>query len=421
MGASLDPRTVAGVVLALSLAGCFGGERAPARAPTAPPEVGSALSSAKASPTASTPDAGAPPPGCADVAAAPPPDDTAQGPEPAPFDDGLELPADTTTPAASGVPLPFADLTDEQITEKLRADIGALGPMSIGRAHSGVLIAGVRMPEGDNWEIVSPSLAWGTKETIDGLAHAFDAVASRFPGTPKAFVGNISAKRGGHLPPHVSHQSGRDVDLGYYLTEGHHTWYAHANAKTLDRARSWHLVRTLIADSDVDLVLIDFQVQRLLRAYALEIGEDPAWVDGVFQVSGKSRRPLIIHAPGHATHVHVRFYSPSAQELARRAYGFLSSRRLIARPTRFITHTVKPGETLSHLALRYKVTIPAIKKANSLKRDVLRVKKAYKIPQTGGIAIPARVVLPARRVPPSPTAVASTKPSAEPCRRLAAP
>ncbi|MCW5831934.1 MAG: penicillin-insensitive murein endopeptidase [Labilithrix sp.] len=122
-----------------------------------------------------------------------------------------------------------------------------------------------------------------------------ESVAARFPNTPKAFIGDISARRGGHQPPHVSHQSGRDVDVSYYLTEGHR-WYATANASNLDRARTWHFVRTLIADSDVDLILVDLEVQRLLKAYALEIGEDPAWLDQIFQAGGKSSRPLIFHA-----------------------------------------------------------------------------------------------------------------------------
>ncbi len=333
------------------------------------------------------------------------------------LDDGFESPAEA---APSAGPPPFSELSDAEIRARLKADIGALGPMSIGPAHGGVLVAGVRMPEGANWDLVSPGLAWGTQETVDALAHAIDAVAGRFPSTPKVFIGDISAKRGGHLNPHVSHQSGRDVDISYYLTEGHR-WYATANGSNLDRARTWHLIRTLIADSDVDLILVDTQIQRILKAYALEIGEDPAWVDDIFQVGGKSRRPIIFHAKGHATHLHVRFYSPVAQELGRRAHGLLVARRLISPPSLFITHTVKPGETLSHLALRYKVTGDAIKKANALKKDVLRVNKPYKIPQTGGVPVPARLVLPSRRVPP-PTRAASapgTKrgPDGAPCRR----
>lgn len=336
--------------------------------------------------------------------------------EHATIDDGADMPLPAGTATDSG-PLPFVELSDAEISARLRADIGALGSMSIGRAHGGVLVAGLRMPEGSNWEVVHPSLAWGTKETVDALAHAIDSVAARFPSTPKAFIGDISAKQGGHLHPHVSHQSGRDVDVGYYLTEGYR-WYATATAANLDRARTWHLLRTLIADSDVDLILVDIQVQRILKAYALDIGEDPAWLDQVFQAGGKSQRPIFLHANGHASHFHVRFYSPMAQELGRRAYRFLVGRRLIAPPTLYITHTVKAGETLSHLAVRYKVTPEVIKKANAMTRDVLRVNKPYKIPQVGGIAMPGRVALPVRRVPPNPKAVAEGHGGfSGPCRR----
>lgn len=334
------------------------------------------------------------------------------------IDDGIDLPPVTAEAGADAV-RPFAELSDAEISSRLKGDIGALGSISIGRAHGGVLVAGVRMPEGTNWEVVHPTLAWGTKETVDALSLAIDAVAAKFPNTPKAFVGDLGARQGGHLHPHVSHQSGRDVDLGYYLTDGHR-WYATATSSNLDRARTWHLVRTLIASSDVELILVDIQVQRLLKAYALEIGEDPAWLDQVFQAGGKSQRPLIFHANGHATHLHVRFYSPAAQELGRRAYRLLLGRRLLTPPTLYITHTVKAGETLSHLARRYKVTPEAIKKANALTRDILRVNKPYKIPQVGGIAMPGRLVLPARRTPPAPKTMIAGWSSGEPCRRASA-
>ncbi|MBX3224577.1 MAG: penicillin-insensitive murein endopeptidase [Labilithrix sp.] len=408
------------LALALVAAGCVGPFASPP--PGGPSASGSPSAGAGASASREAADAGAPSGSdCDDAKTASPAaggaDEGGEG-DHATLDDGFELPEAAAAPDESAPAPPFAELTDAEITARLRADMSALGPMSIGRAHSGVLVSGVRMPEGANWELVSPGHAWGTQETVDALARAIDAVAARFPETPRAFIGDISAKRGGHHPPHVSHQSGRDVDVSYYLTEGHR-WYATANASNLDRARTWHFVRTLIAESDVDLILVDLQIQRILKAYALEVGEDPAWLDQVFQAGGKSRRPLFFHAKGHASHLHVRFYSPAAQELGRRAYRLLVSRRLIAPPTLFITHTVKSGETLSHLALRYKVTTEAIKKANLLKKDLLRVGKPYKIPQTGGIAMPARVVVPARRVPPSPSDVAGAKPSpgGEPCRR----
>jgi murein endopeptidase len=410
------------VVLAGAASGCVGPFVKPSNAPPA--------SAAPAAAPREARDNARPRPGAVAIgddicdlegdAAAPPSEDDASD-EHATIDDGFEAPAEGDGPA-SGAPLPFAELSNEEIAARLREDITALGPMSIGRTHGGALVAAVRMPEGENWEVVHPGLAWGTQETVDALTHAIDSVAQRFPGTPKVFIGDISAKRGGHLPPHVSHQSGRDVDLGYYLTDGHR-WYANASGSKLDRPRTWHLVRTLLADSDVDLILVDRQIQRALKAYALEIGEDPAWLDQIFQVGGKSKRPVLFHVEGHATHLHVRFFSPAAQELGRRAYRFLIGRRLLSPPTRYVTHTVKAGETLSHLARRYKVTPEAIKKANALKKDTVRLGKPYKIPQTGGIAMPAPVVVPPRRVPPSPTAVAMDEPRSAgggPCRRASA-
>lgn len=402
--------------LGLVLTGCvgLGASRAPRRDAPASRLAGGASEPA---PTATA--TAAPPPSEDDCGDAVPAEAAAEDDgeaDPASLDDGLDAPEQAGAPTGAA---PFAELSDADIAARLRADIGALGPMSIGRTHDGVLLAGVRMPESANWELESPGLAWGTQETVDALGHAIDAVAARFPDTPRLFIGNISKKGGGHFPPHVSHQSGRDVDVGYYLTEGHR-WYVTANASNLDRARTWHLVRTLIAESDVDLILIDTQVQKLLKAYALELGEDPAWLDQIFQVGGKSARPIIFHAKGHATHLHVRFYSPVARELGRRAYRYLLARRLVPPPTLFVTHTVKQGETLSHLARRYKVTIEAIKKANALKKDVLRLNKAYKIPQTGGIAMPARLVVPPRRAPPEPKAIAAVA-GITPCRRAARP
>ncbi|MBS2014181.1 MAG: penicillin-insensitive murein endopeptidase [Deltaproteobacteria bacterium] len=404
------------VASAILAAGCAGAPRAASSPEPKAPAVRDAEQPATRAPAPAEPDC-VPGPGSGSGSSSTSDDDADPGHT---VDDGFEAPA---AEHDAKTPLPFADLDDAQLTAKLSKDIGALGPMSIGHAHGGVLVAGVQMPAGANWELVSPSLSWGTQETVDALAHAIDAVAAKFPSTPKAFIGNISGKYGGHLPPHVSHQSGRDVDLGYYHLEGHHRWYATATSANLDRARTWHLVRTLIADSDVDLVLMDLGVQRIMKAYAREIGEDPAWLDQIFQVGGKSSRPVIFHAKGHATHLHVRFYSPAAQELGRRAYRMLLARRLITPPTSFITHTTKQGDTLSHLAVRYKVSAEAIKKANGMHGDVLRVAKQIKIPQTGGVPVPARLALPARRVPPPLMTAERSTPGrtwdGEPCKRAA--
>jgi penicillin-insensitive murein endopeptidase len=110
--------------------------------------------------------------------------------------------------------------------------------------------------------------------------------------------------------------------------------------------------------------------------------------------------PLIRHAKGHATHLHVRFYNPLAQETGRRAYEILLKRHVIEPPSYFVKHKVKEGETLGGLALKYRVPAKAIQQANGMKSDLLRATRDYKIPQRGGVKAGPRPIIPARRVPP---------------------
>ncbi|MCA9623482.1 MAG: penicillin-insensitive murein endopeptidase, partial [Myxococcales bacterium] len=86
--------------------------------------------------------------------------------------------------------------------------------VSLGRPNAGALEVGVEMPEDPRWEIVVPQHAWGTQETVDGIAAAVAAVNREHPGAHPLHIGDLSREFGGPLYPHRSHQSGRDVDLG---------------------------------------------------------------------------------------------------------------------------------------------------------------------------------------------------------------
>lgn len=214
-------------------------------------------------------------------------------------------------------PVP-ADLSREALSSLLSGDLSPYGAMSVGRPNRGALFNGVRMPEGPLWEVVDPRHSFGTEETIESLTFAIHAVHAEFPGTPRIYVGQISAEHGGYLRPHRSHQSGRDVDLGYYYREGPR-WYVRANEKTLDAARTWALVKALVLDPNIETLFIDRSVQALLRKHAESREEDPAFLDTLFQ-SPKRRDTLIRHEWGHLTHVHVRFRCPEAQEAGSRAH-----------------------------------------------------------------------------------------------------
>jgi murein endopeptidase len=295
---------------------------------------------------------------------------------------------------------PVLELTDAEIAAKVRTDLVSLGAMSIGRTNAGALVNAIPLPESPYWERVAPGGSYCTEETRDALNLALAAVNARFPDTVKVFVGNVSTRYGGRFPPHVSHQSGRDIDIGYFLTKNQ-MWYATATASNLDVARTWAFVRALTTETDVEVLFMDKSVQLLVHRYALEQGEDRAWVDSLFEYGGGGSRPLIVHVKGHATHIHVRLRNPVAEELGRRAYPFLLRGGIVRPPTLLVKHIAKKGETLSHLAVRYRTTMEVIRKANGLKTDFLLERREYRIPQTGsGIARVAPVLIPPRRLPP---------------------
>lgn len=306
------------------------------------------------------------------------------------------------------------DLTDAQLERRVRKNLASLGPLSVGPANSGVLFNAVRMPKGKHWVLMEPGLAWGTQETIDYLKTAIEAVHAEHDAAHKLYIGHISAKKGGYLSPHKSHQSGRDVDISYfYKKKKKLRWYRRVNAKNLDRERTWSFVRALLTKTDVEYIFINTSVQKLLKEHALKIGEDADWLDSVFQYRGKRGRkkkrkkavsfPIIRHAPGHDTHIHVRFYNPRAQKLGQRAYPYLVKHELIKPRTRYVRHKARKGDILGRLAKRYGTSVKTIKRINKIRGSKIFAGRTYLIPKKekkGRVVRVARVVIPPRRLPP---------------------
>jgi penicillin-insensitive murein endopeptidase len=323
------------------------------------------------------------------------------------IDDGFE-PAHDPSLSPQGQPSASIKLSDQEIEERLRDDPASLGPMSVGTTNAGALVNGVQMPKGEHWDVIDPSLAWGTRETVDYLTRSIQKVHAEFPGSQPLFIGHISARRGGRLSPHVSHQAGRDVDISYYMRTTRRGFYR-AHSDNLDAARTWAFVKALITETDVEMILIDTSIQRLLEEYASGHGEDEGWLDQIFQVRGKSRRPVIRHAKGHVNHIHIRFYNPVAQEMGRRAHPALASRGEV-RAESFVMHKARKGDTLGSLANRYGTTVDAIRQANGLRSNFIQAKHVYRIPKKGRVVPPGPLVLPPRTLPPSKGA--ATAPSA---------
>lgn len=290
-----------------------------------------------------------------------------------------------------------ADLSDEELQRLWLEDIEALGSISMGFAHAGRIINAVPFPRGENWTIVEPRATYALQEVVDFVTTAINTVAAEHPGSPRLRVNHISAKDGGYLRPHSSHQNGRDVDLAFYYTSDIRGGFRGKREHHLDAARNWTLVRTLATETDVQVILVDNRIQRVIYNYALSIGEDQEWLDSLFGFRGGS---LLKHARRHYDHYHVRFYAPRAQELGRRVQPLLAQRPAENRTF----YRVRRGDTLGHIARRYGTTVRAIQRANGMRNSFLRVGRTLQIPLRKPCTVcplPPVVQVPPRRLPPS--------------------
>jgi penicillin-insensitive murein endopeptidase len=303
-------------------------------------------------------------------------------------------------PAGAPQPHPLDSWSDAQIEQAVASDLPSLGSMSVGTPNAGALVNGVQATASKLYTLVSPGDAWGTQETLDYLNTAVQVVQDEFPDTPPLALGDIGARHGGPLRPHISHQAGRDLDISFYYRNDS-KWYARGTRENLDFPRLWAFVRALIAKTDIDLILLDHGLQEPLKEYALSIGEDPAWLDQIFPGKGATR-PIIRHAPGHTTHLHLRFFNPIAQETARRCYPALVRHKIVTAPEQYVLHKAKKNETLAMIAKKYGSSVRAIREANGLHSNLIHEQASYRIPVSGGVRIlrTERVRVPARRPPP---------------------
>ena len=306
--------------------------------------------------------------------------------------------AESREPAADGAPdgpRYTEDLSDEDLQEKWKSAPEALGCISIGFADEGRLINAEQFPPGDDWIVVSPGQTWATPETVSYVAAAIRNVRARHPHAPRLRVNQMSAREGGYLRPHKSHQSGRDVDLGfYYPTE--EPVRVREREKRIDVALNWELVKSLVTLTDVQMILVDRRVQKVLYEYALRTGEDKDWLDSLF----RSEKPLVQHARRHRDHFHVRFYSPRSQELGRRVAPLLAQR-----PEQNVaTHRVRKGDTLGGIARRYGSSVESLRKVNHMRGSFLRLSQVLRVPLKGPCTrcpVPPPLVVPPRRLPPA--------------------
>jgi LysM repeat protein len=290
------------------------------------------------------------------------------------------------------------DLSDDELARRWKDEPESLGTVAVGTSEEGRIINSMPFPEGDDaWKVIIPESCWTTQETADAITSAAKQLHEWFPDGAPVRVGQVSKKDGGYLWPHISHQNGRDVDIGLFYP-GPEPYRVKEREKVMDVAMNWAFVKAVLTHADVQFIFLDWRVQKVLYDYALKHGENKAWLDSL---SNAGKKSVFFHARKHRDHFHLRLYNPRAQELAHRLAPLMPKR-----PDENIAfHKVVKGDTLGGIAGKYGSSVKKIKEVNGLTSNALRLRQVLKVPLRGpctSCPVPPLLVVPPRRVPPPP-------------------
>jgi penicillin-insensitive murein DD-endopeptidase len=202
---------------------------------------------------------------------------------------------------------------------------------SIGGPSDGRLEGGVPLPvHGPGYRFdprKSPERRHGTVELVQALVRAAGSVHERMPGN-ELTIGDLSLREGGTIAGHASHQSGRDVDVMFYLVDDEgqpfggkpiplepdgtgHDYNDLANADDdvrvhLDVPRTWLFVEALLSDPGVAInrIYVVEHVRKMLLEHAKKTKAPKKIVELFGHVTCQPRFP-------HDDHMHIRAFCTS--------------------------------------------------------------------------------------------------------------
>lgn len=166
--------------------------------------------------------------------------------------------------------------------------------------------------------------AYGHPALVLMLERSAKRMARDAPGS-KLLVGDLSSKYGGPLSKHRSHQSGRDADVGFFVTnkqgrprdsKSFVAMDRDGNARDgsdykFDEYRNWLLVQLWMKDTRARImyVFVAAHLRKRLLAFAQA---RPAFRKYVERASTFLRQPT--NSSAHNDHFHVRIACPDKQQ-----------------------------------------------------------------------------------------------------------
>jgi penicillin-insensitive murein DD-endopeptidase len=212
---------------------------------------------------------------------------------------------------------------------RLPAEALVLGK-SIGAPNEGRLEHGVEIRTSSSLRFVpshaGTSRRFGLPALVTMLERSGERVAKKFPGAVLS-LGDLSVKKGGDVTGHHSHESGRDADVGFYLTDKKGNYApsrffvigpdgrakdapSSNGAVHFDDARNWAMIASWLEDplARVSHIFVAKPIRTRLLAAAAKAGASAAL---------RHRAALILMQPHHVlphdNHFHVRIGCPDDQ------------------------------------------------------------------------------------------------------------
>ena len=164
---------------------------------------------------------------------------------------------------------------------------------------------------------------WGLPDLVRTLERASSTVTKRFPGAVMT-VGDLSRRHGGEVDRHVSHESGRDADVGFYVVDEKNkqvlsdqfiAFDAQGRGKgnphlRFDEARNWTMIAALLGGpAHVQYLFIASYLRTKLLAEATRVRAPSALRTRAAELMVEPRGVL-----PHDDHVHVRIHCPDAMK-----------------------------------------------------------------------------------------------------------
>ena len=121
-------------------------------------------------------------------------------------------------------------------------------------------------------------------------------------------VGNLSRRDGGHLNPHRSHQSGRDVDIGFILKKPPKKGiFINTTPKGLHLYKQWVVLKCFLDNPDTKMIIMERSIVGAMKRYIKRIYKTrKTKLNKYLKFFPGRRKAVIIADNDHRSHMHIR-------------------------------------------------------------------------------------------------------------------